>query len=299
MANRIPRKITTRKLLTVWVAYTAFRKTQISHSTIVTDYQKIERFLTSKLPDFDNATRIKKWICENYSGESARRMTMQLNAACEWGRLEGLIDYNPFDGLMRYFHAKPKERDIAAFDSIERESIICYFKKEDPHYAPWVEFLFLTGCRPSEASALRWLHVTPDLREIEFKVSRRPDSRREQKTKSGSRIFPVGDRLRFLLFSLKTGKESDDSLLFTGIKGDALNYNNFQTKRWTPALTDLKENGLVRRTLSQYHCRHTWITLALENGYSIADVAYLSGNTPNIIHLHYASRNRSLKPPNF
>jgi hypothetical protein len=30
------------------------------------------------------------------------------------------------------------------------------------YYAPFVEFLFLTGCRPSEAIGLQWKHVISD-----------------------------------------------------------------------------------------------------------------------------------------
>jgi hypothetical protein len=39
--------------------------------------------------------------------------------------------------------------------------------------------------------------------------------------------------------------------------------------------------------------------MALENGYSVADVAYLSGNTPDVIYKFYASRRKITEAPDF
>jgi hypothetical protein len=50
--------------------------------------------------------------------------------------------------------------------------------------------------------------------------------------------------------------------------------------------------------LPQSHCRHTFITLALEH-FSVNDVAYLVGNSPEIIYRHYASRSRISEMPEF
>jgi integrase len=51
--------------------------------------------------------------------------------------------------------------------------------------------------------------------------------------------------------------------------------------------------------LPEGHMRHTWITLALDAGMSVNDVAYLSGNSPNIIYKHYASKSRVTHVPEF
>jgi integrase len=42
----------------------------------------------------------------------------------------------------------------------------------DPNYgfyAKFIEFLFLTGCRPSEGVALQWKHLSQDCCSIHFK----------------------------------------------------------------------------------------------------------------------------------
>jgi integrase len=64
-------------------------------------------------------------------------------------------------------------------------------------------------------------------------------------------------------------------------------------------------NRLVREgKLSHYRClyntRHTFITLALENGLDAKDVARLVGNSPEILYKHYAGSNvNKLQVPEF
>ncbi|MGL5064028.1 MAG: tyrosine-type recombinase/integrase [Microcoleus sp.] len=294
------RDITTRKLLLLWKAYSKFRKPQISPSTYKYDYQKIERFIDRQMPDFNTSIRMKNWANQRYSHETARRFIQQCNACCEWARLEGLHPYNPFEGMTRYFQPKKSNRtEYRAFNTDERTAIITRFEEWDNYYTPWVKFLFYTGCRPSEAAAMRWKNVHPKLESIDIVASLRPDTRQEQGTKSADRTFPAGEKLRSLLWSLQTDKANSEALLLPGVKGGPMNYHIFQTKHWKPHLTRLWEDGAIAQVLSQYHTRHTWITMALENGYSVADVAYLSGNTPDVIYKFYASRRKITEAPDF
>lgn len=294
------RTITTKKLLSVWREYSSFRQKQISPSTYKYDYQKVERFIERRLPDLNSSTRIKNWLNENYANETSRRMIQQFNAACEWARHEGMLPYNPFEGMGRYFQASKKPKaDYSAFTAAERDAIIGHFEQWDPFYAPWVKFLFYTGCRPSEAAAIRWKHIGRDLDSVDFVVSRRPDTGHEQGTKSNDRTFPASGKLRALLWKLEVNRENPETLLLPGFKGGPMNYTNFQTKHWKPHITRLFEQGTIRKDLSQYHTRHTWITMALEHQIPIADVAYLSGNTPNVIYRFYASRRVITEIPDF
>ncbi|MGL5063458.1 MAG: tyrosine-type recombinase/integrase [Microcoleus sp.] len=296
----IRRDITTTKLLTIWKAYSKFRRPQISPSTHEWDYQKVERFIARKIPEFNTSIQIKNWCNQHYSHETARRRIQQFNAACEWAKCEGLHSHNPFEGLTRYFQPKKQSRsEYKAFTQEEKTTIITHFDRWDSFYSPWVKFLFYTGCRPSEAAAMRWKHIHPQFESLEFVASLRCDTHQGQGTKSAGRTFPVGEKLRRLLWELQTKRESPETLLFQGLKGESFNYAYFQTKHWKPHLERLLKDGAIAQVLSQYHCRHTWITQALENGYSVADVAYLSGNTPGVIHTFYASRNRMIEAPDF
>jgi site-specific recombinase XerD len=57
--------------------------------------------------------------------------------------------------------------------------------------------------------------------------------------------------------------------------------------------------GQVERYLPLYNARHTFITLALENGLDAKDISRLVGNSPEIIYKHYAGSKRELFVPEF
>jgi integrase len=57
---------------------------------------------------------------------------------------------------------------------------------------------------------------------------------------------------------------------------------------WKLILTGLVGEGQVKRYRPPYNTRHTFITLALEHGLTVPQVAKLVGNTPKVILLHYA-----------
>lgn len=291
------RRIQPSRLRVLWQQYTDFKRGQLAHSTIERDYNKIGSLL-KKMPDYLETTiEIRDWLLKRYAAESTRRYLMQFNACCRWAYDSDLLAVNPFDGLTRHFRRKAKANDWTGFTAVERDLIIQTFTADHPFYAPWVKFLFWTGCRPEEAAALRWKHVTSDRRVIQFREAAPVGMKQVQSTKTGeNRDFPVNERLRSLLVSLPTGGRED--LLFKGEKGGSFEYHNFQTRQWKPTIEALVESGHVALYRPQYHCRHTFITLALDH-LAVKDIAYLVGNSPDIIYKHYASRSRNLNIPEF
>ncbi len=81
---------------------------------------------------------------------------MHLSACCKWAKKSGLIEADPFYGMASEIKLKKvsnEEVEIDPFSREERDRIIAAFKgnRYYKRYAPLVEFLFLNGCRPSEA----------------------------------------------------------------------------------------------------------------------------------------------------
>lgn len=301
MSRRKPREITPKQLLKLWLAYSEFRKPSISYSTLVRDYRKIQTIIETKIPpNLRTSLEMRDWILKNYSGETSRRIIQQFNACCEWAFDSDLYPSSPFTGMNRHLR-KPQSTDShRAFTPGERDAIIQRFDDLHPYYTPWVKFLFWTGCRPEEARALKWENITPDLSKIIFKVAAPVDTKREQKTKNRKeREFPTSPKLRFLLQSINQFPYDRSAYVLPGKSGGSFEYHNFQARYWKPLLDELVDERLVFTYLSQYHMRHTWITLALESGMQVPDVAYLSGNTPNIIWKYYASRSRLKELPDF
>lgn len=291
------RRIQPSRLRCLWQRYTDFKRGQLAHSTIERDYNKIGQLL-KKMPDYlETSIDMRDWLLARYAAESTRRYLMQFNACCRWAYDSDLLAVNPFDGLTRHFRRKVNDTGYTGFTATERDLIIQTFVTAHPFYASWVKFLFWTGCRPEEAAALRWHHISSDRRQIQFREAAPVDTKKAQRTKTGkSREFPVNDRLRSLLLSLPAGDR--ETLLFMGEKGASFEYHNFQTRYWKPTVEALVEAGQVSLYRPQYHCRHTFITLALDH-LPVKDIAYLVGNSPNIIYKHYASRSRHLEIPEF
>jgi len=213
---------------------------------------------------------------------------------------EGLITVNPWEGMSRRIaKVEPGPDAWAAFTAEERDQIIKSFEASDQLHAQWAKFLFWTGCRPEEAAALRWEHVSADMGEILFCEARPVDVGEVQRTKTGkSTRFPCNGRLMALLRSLSPSVPSRTELLFKGPKGGHFDYKNFQERHWKPLVKELVEDGQVAFYLSQYHCRHTWITLALEH-LPPQDVAYLARVSVKVIYEHYVGRSRKIHIPEF
>lgn len=301
-ANR--RTIPLARLVEVWGAYTEFRRGQVAPSTYERDYGKFTRRLDRMVqaaPHLRNAIAIRDWLLEHYSTDTTRRTIQQFTAACRWAEESDMLARNPFAGVGRHLHApRPSDTNWAAFTLEERDRIIAAIDEHAPYYGPWVRFLFWTGCRPEEAAALKWAHVSPDCREVLIAEALPQGQKESQRTKNyRSTRFPCGDRLARLLREQRPAGAPRDSWVFPGMKGGPMHYTNFQTRHWRPTVQALVDAGQVAFYLSQYHARHTWITGALDAGVSVQDVSYLARVSTAVIYKHYAARARRPIIPEF
>lgn len=297
------RAISLRTLSKLWAEYGEFRRGQLAPSTFLRDYRKISKRLErmqSEAPFLETAIEIRDWLMKHYADDTARRTLVQFNACGRWAMESDLLQRNPFEGLQRHIRTKrPSDKAWAAFTTEERDRIIQEFEVTHPFYAPWVKFLFWTGCRPEEAAALRWEDISPDFREVLIDEAFPVDMKQPQSTKNyQSTRFPCNTRLQNLLRSIKPQGGDRTAFIFAGKEGGRFEYHNFQTRQWKPLITELVESGQVAFYLSQYHCRHTWITEAL-NHLTVADVSYLARVSPNVLYKHYAGRSRRIIIPEF
>jgi integrase len=298
------RAVSLRKLREHWNAYTTFRATMLAPSTIKRDYQKIEKRLariSKEAPKLNDAISIRDWLLANYSAETARRTLVQLNACCQWAMNSELIANNPFAGVTAQLRRpRPSEKAWAAFTRQERDIIIQEFEAQESWAAPWVKFLFWTGTRPEEAAALKWEHVSGDFRELLIAEALPVDMAEAQSTKNG-RItrFPCNSRLQSLLRMQKAAHGDIHPWVFPAVQGGRFDYHNFQNRAWKPLVNELRRQGHVAFYLSQYHCRHTFITEGLKEGISVADMAYLCRVSTTVLYKHYLDRTRSITVPEF
>ena len=114
------------------------------------------------------------------------------------------------------------------------------------------------------------------------------ERKRQKGTKTKQvRTFPINDQLMEIL----SNQQTYDEKVFLSKKEKAIDLHNFTARVWRPLV-----KTLPLRYRGCYHCRHTFITLCLDIGIPIRQVASWVGNSPEIILKHYAGLTRSEVP---
>ncbi len=189
---------------------------------------------------------------------------------------------------------------VYPFSRAERSQVITAFKSHYyyRHYAPLVEFLFLTGCRPSEAIALQWKHIFPE--EILFEQAFVYGGKRGIVLKYSlktqlKRKFPINEQLCQLLHAHRSDDAAPNDYVFVGPRGKRIDWGNFNTRAWKAILASLAE--IEYR--NPYQTRHTFCSLCREAGIASVQIAKWVGNSAAMIDRIYAKAVESITVPDF
>lgn len=231
--------------------------------------------------------------------QTSKRHLMLVVAAIDWCSKQGIIPRNIGiewrDALNSISIKKQKSGDKSEIEAIniftveEVYKILEAFKTErfsryegrHYQYYNYLYFLWLTGCRPSEAIALKWKNTNLEKRLIKFCETERDANGticRQQGTKTQDyRYFSVNEELENLLISLP----KSSNYVFTNLKNEPIRQAAL-IKPWKTVLT-----GLAIRPRRPYQLRHTMISYHANNGYPLHKLASLVGNSEAIIKSHY------------
>jgi integrase len=311
-----PTKASQPPLSELWDKYTEFKRPGLSPSTLAKDYGKVSRCINVHLPtrSLDGSIAIRDWLVANKTPNAVKRYLTQLSACCDWATKSQMISHNPFKGMaadIKVPKGDIEDTDINPFSLQERDRIIEAFRLNRYYkfYAPLIEFLFMTGCRPSEAVALQWQHIAEDFSAIRFEqavvVSEGGLVCKKGLKTQKKRNFPVNKQLAAVLVAIKPEKVSGDTKVFPSPEGTWIDVHNLTNRGWRSVLSKL--DGIEYRKL--YQTRHTFITAALETAITLPDgrmkmldakdVAKLVGTSPKMIYEHYAGKSRELFVPEF
>ncbi len=288
------RRTVNPSLIELWEMYSEYRKPQVAVTTYRKSYVSRYAHHISRLPShkLEDAVRIREHLLKHYSSCTARQMLVQLNAACSWAVKSEIVSSNPFVGMAQEIKVV-SHGDIDPFTAQERNTIIKAYEVHPvyKHYHSFVCFLFLTGCRTGEAVGLKWKHISNDYSTITFSETYSSRYKLSKETKTGkTRKFPANAALKKLLSSMPRGDKEEH--LFKSKTGKPIHNEKFNEKGgWRRILEGLIAANSMERYRSPYNTRHTFITLALEAGVTIPQVAKLVGNTPQVILKHYAGSN--------
>ncbi len=272
----------------LWEKYKVFKAPQLAPTTLKIDYGRRMNFL-DKLEDsrLSQAIAIRDWIVANTTTEQAKKILQNLNACCEWAVKSELIEVNPFQGMAGEIHVKHDEEDINPFNPLEKEAIIqgFYSSPHYGHYGRLVDFLFATGCRPSEAIPLEWGDLRGNKLTFQRTYSDRELSSRLKTQKK--RTIILNERA-----IAAVGCSISTALIFPSPEGKLIDWHNFANRAWPQVLGQFPE--IEYRNPKQ--TRHTFITERILAGDSPADVSRYVGNSPGTIYRNYLGASRSYSP---
>ena len=299
-----------QKVLTIselWDRYIDYKRQSLKPRTL--DKLAVLEKHIKRCPyqSLDEAIRIRLSLLQQTTNSQAKDVLMYLSSACKWGIKHSLVTFNPFDGMYNELpkHKWQDDSQPNAFSEEEKQKIIQAFKNHKPskgigysHYAPFVAFLFLTGCRPSEAIGLQWKHIMPDCSRITFEGALVQVGNGERVRVNGSknnkkRVFNCNQQLQQLLIEIKPENSEPDSLIFPSPEGLSIHYRNFSRRAW-----DKIVDPLVERKTTPYSCRDTFISEQIAKGVPTAVVAKWCDNSVEMIEQKYLDSNvlEQLKP---
>ncbi len=306
------------KLDELWERYVDYRRPNVSPSTFGKDYRRvanwIKKFPSKKLED---AIRIRDFLVNEAgaSYETWHRLGEHINACCNWAVESGLIDNNPFTKLftsvkkpkiardtesefdeIKPFTVEERDRIIAAFETDKCCSQFTSKNKRHSNYAGYIKFLFFTGCRPSEAIALQWKHITSNFVIFDQAVVKGVDGlvlKKGLKTQE-KRRFPINNQLQTILNGIKPKDAKPDDWVFPSpVGGKWINVDNFCQRVWKPVL-----EGLGMEYRKPYNTRHTFITMYMSSpNANVNDAARICGTGADVILEHYLGNSSVITVP--
>ncbi len=289
-----PQKVST--ISELWDEYIEYKRLSLKARTL--DKLAVLEKHIKRCPyqSLDEAIKIRFSLLQQTTNSQAKDVLMYLSSACKWGVKHGLVNSNPFEGMYQELpkHKWQEDSQPNAFNEEEKQKIIQAFQNHKPskgigysYYATFVEFLFLTGCRPSEAIGLQWKHITSDCSKITFESSLVQVGNGERVRVNGSknnkkRVFNCNQQLQQLLLELKSENLEPESLVFPSPEGLSIHYRNFSRRAWNRIV-----DPLVGRKTTPYSCRDTFISEQIVKGVPTAVVAKWCDNSVEMIEKKY------------
>ncbi|MDX2232283.1 MAG: tyrosine-type recombinase/integrase [Leptolyngbyaceae cyanobacterium bins.349] len=289
-------KGTSMSIAQLWARFFEHKRSSLKPKT-VEKYENLA-ILFDKLDGLDtsDALAVKKKLEDVTTIPRTKDGLMYISAACKWGVKHKLISSNPFEGMSQEMpqHKYITNPNPNAFSEEEREAVIEAFKNDRrkgmnyQKYAPFVEFLFLTGCRPSEAVGLRWKHISEDCASVSFEGAlvqvrnKRVPSKGSKNNKV--RKLSISSRVQSLLQSIKPEQANPEDLVFPSPDGGSINYRNFSRRAWSNVVKPIKPKT------TPYCCRDTFITSQLLKGVPSAVIAKWCDTSTQMIDKNYADK---------
>ena len=232
---------------------------------------------------------------EGYSTGTVKILHKMIHPALEMAVKDRLIYNNVSEGCVKDY-AEEQEKKYA-LTAEEKEEFLSRVADRYPKYLPFVQFLFASGVRLSEAIGLTWKDVVKRKNmgyiNIDHQIQyRRIDGKAVQyasatKTTAGKRKIPITPEIEKILEEQKKlnasvkvpDKYSVDGysdFVFLSPKGMCMSHNTIRCMM-TRLSRDSKKYSVSIRHVSPHICRHTYITEMATKGCDLKVLQALVG----------------------
>ena len=165
----------------------------------------------------------------------------------------------------------------------EREKILKGFSDHRLPYYAFVFHQFWTGCRPSEACALRRRDVDLSYGWERIEKSRVAGDEGGTKTGPSNRQIRLHENLVDVLKGHVRFMLDPDAYLFTTPDGTPIDESNFYKREWLPMLRKLQI-----RPRPFYNTRHSYASFMLSIGTKMNFISAQTGDREETLKKHYA-----------
>lgn len=245
-----------------------------------TDLNKLKRDLLpswGKLPLTAITTKDVQALCTRIRTESSPTYANRyyslihriFNLAILWGKLDGR---NPAKGVAKAKESAGRERFLSK-DEIERFcAALDGCRETDFIGQAFLRLLLLTGVRCGEALSLTWANV-----DLERGVAFLP------KTKSGrSRQVILNDLAQGVLREMLERRAGDNPFVFPGSRPGT---HMAEPRR---VFAKVKDAAKIEKSFRSHDLRHSFASLAVQNGASLYEVQKLLGHSSSVMTQRYS-----------
>lgn len=278
-----------KDLLELWGEYCSYKEPKWKPKTAHYNRVVIGRWIAKLPPDWRNSLAVRSYLMDNTTNGVTVRVLQSIETVLEWAMRVGKLDVqrNPYRKMAHELKdGSAAKKGANAFTPHEQARIIQSFYESVTwqYYAAFTEFLFLTGCRPSEAVGLQWSQIAAGYQYITFdrsivRIGTTNHLNHLSKT-NRSRVFPCNERLKTLLAEIRATSINDGAVF--SARGQVINYHSYQDKPW-PIVT----GQIVDRKTTPYSARDSFITRQIEMGKPIALIAKWVDNSVAMIEKNY------------
>lgn len=266
-------------------------------------YRKIKNNMVElhdiKVVDLTPAT-LKEYVTQSKtSPKTLRNRFSYLRSALAEAVTDGLCMVNPVDTikLSNYVQKDNKvnpDGEHSDVDPFKPKEIDAIYKKCREDELNIVQFVFNTGMRPSEWSALKWSDIDFVNHQVSVNVAIVNGQEKGTKTKAGRRIIPLNEMALAALTRQKELTLLHNDYVFMQMQTrvqlpkkelNRINPDSFRKHQWSRIL---KAAGVRYRY--PYQMRHTFATMHISSGENLWKLANWMGHaSPEMLFRHYGS----------